>query len=140
MTSHPASLAGLSDGGAHCVLICDASFPTYLLTHWTRDRTRGDLLPLELVVHKQTGATANAYGLTDRGTLAPGKKADVNVIDVDGLRLYKPEIINDLPADGRRLVQRVDGYCCTVQSGEVTFEAGEATGLRPGTLVRRRAR
>ena len=140
MISHPASVAGLSDGGAHCGLICDASFPTYLLTHWTRDRTRGDRLPLELVVHKQTGATANAYGLTDRGTLAPGKKADVNVIDVDGLRLYKPEIINDLPADGRRLVQRVDGYCYTVQSGEVTFEAGEATGLRPGTLVRRRAR
>ena len=138
MINHPASVVGLSDGGAHCGLICDASFPTYLLTHWTRDRTRGDLLPLERVVHKQTGATANAYGLTDRGTLAVGMKADLNVIDVDALRLYKPEIINDLPAGGRRLVQRVDGYRYTVQTGEVTFEAGEATGARPGSVVRRR--
>jgi N-acyl-D-aspartate/D-glutamate deacylase len=138
MISHPASVVGLSDGGAHCGLICDASFPTYLLTHWTRDRTRGDRLPLELVVHKQTGATARAYGLTDRGTLEPGQKADVNVIDVEHLRLHKPEMINDLPAGGRRLVQKVDGYRCTIQSGETTFEDGEPTGVRPGTVVRRR--
>ena len=137
MISHPASIVGLSDGGAHCGLICDASFPTYLLTHWTRDRTRGELLPLELVVHKQTGATAAAYGLTDRGTLAPGMKADVNVIDVDALHLHAPEIITDLPAGGRRLVQRVDGYRWTVQSGQVTFEDGHPTGARPGSVIRR---
>ena len=137
MISHPASIVGLSDGGAHCGLICDASFPTYLLTHWTRDRTRGELLPLELVVHKQTGATAAAYGLTDRGTLAPGMKADMNVIDVDALHLHAPEIITDLPAGGRRLVQRVDGYRWTVQSGRITFEDGHATGARPGSVIRR---
>jgi N-acyl-D-aspartate/D-glutamate deacylase len=137
MISHPASMLGLSDGGAHCGLICDASFPTYLLTHWVRDRQRGDRLPLELVVHKQTGATAKGYGLTDRGVLAPGLKADVNVIDLDRLHLHKPEMIHDLPAGGRRLVQDVDGYVATVQSGEVTFEEGQHTGALPGRVVRR---
>ena len=137
MISHPASVVGLSDGGAHCGLICDASFPTYLLTHWTRDRERGERLPLELVVHKQTGATARTYGLRDRGVIAEGKKADLNVIDVDGLTLHAPEIVRDLPAGGRRLVQRVDGYRTTVQSGEVTFADGEPTGARPGQVVRR---
>jgi N-acyl-D-aspartate/D-glutamate deacylase len=137
MLAHPASMVGLSDGGAHCGLICDASFPTYLLTHWVRDRTRGERLPLELVVHKQTGATAHGYGLTDRGTLEPGKKADLNVIDLEGLRLYKPEMINDLPAGGRRLIQQVDGYLATIQSDELTFRNGEHTGALPGTVIRR---
>ena len=139
MISHPASVVGLSDGGAHCGLICDASFPTYLLTHWTRDRERGERLPLEMVVHKQTGATARAYGLHDRGVIAEGKKADVNVVDLDALTLHAPEIVRDLPAGGRRLIQRVDGYRTTIQSGEVTFEDGEPTGARPGTVVRRSA-
>ncbi len=138
MIEHPASAVGLSDGGAHCGLICDASFPTYLLTHWTRDRTRGDQLPLELVVHKQTKATADVYGLGDRGVLAPGKRADVNVIDLDALHLHVPEMIFDLPAGGRRLIQPVDGYRWTVQSGQVTFVDGSPTGARPGTVVRGR--
>ncbi len=138
MIEHPASAVGLSDGGAHCGLICDASFPTYLLTHWVRDRSRGETLPIELVVHKQTKATADVYGLGDRGVLQPGKRADVNVIDLDGLRLHTPEMIFDLPAGGRRLVQPVDGYRWTVQSGQVTFVDGDATGARPGRVVRGR--
>ncbi len=138
MLEHPASAVGLSDGGAHCGLICDASFPTYLLTHWTRDRTRGAQLPLELVVHKQTKATADVYGLGDRGTLEVGKRADVNVIDLDALRLHVPEMIFDLPAGGRRLIQPVDGYRRTVQSGEITFVDGEPTGARPGKVIRGR--
>lgn len=138
MLEHPASAVGLSDGGAHCGLICDASFPTYLLTHWTRDRTRGELLPLEHVVHKQTKATADVYGLGDRGSLEVGKRADINVIDLDALRLHVPEMVFDLPAGGRRLIQPVDGYRTTVQSGEVTFVDGEATGARPGRVIRGR--
>ena len=138
MIEHPASIVGLSDGGAHCGLICDASFPTYLLTHWTRDRTRGDKLPLELVVHKQTKATADVYGLGDRGVLEPGMLADLNVIDLDALHLHVPHMVFDLPAGGRRLVQYVDGYRHTVQSGEATFVDGEPTGARPGRVVRGR--
>jgi len=138
MIEHPASAVGLSDGGAHCGLICDASFPTYLLTHWVRDRVRGDTLPLELVVHKQTKATADVYGLGDRGVVEAGKRADLNVIDLDGLRLHTPHMVFDLPAGGRRLVQPVDGYRWTVQHGEVTFADGEATGARPGRVVRGR--
>jgi N-acyl-D-aspartate/D-glutamate deacylase len=137
MLDHPASIVGLSDGGAHCGLICDASFPSYLLTHWARDRTRGARLPLEHVVHKQTQATARAYGLTDRGALEPGQLADLNVVDLDGMRLPRPEMIHDLPAGGRRLVQGVDGYLATVKAGEVTFEDGIHTGALPGTVVRR---
>jgi N-acyl-D-aspartate/D-glutamate deacylase len=136
MMTHPATVLGLSDGGAHCGLICDASMPTYLLTHWVRDRNRGDRLPIEHAVHLQTGRTAAVYGMTDRGTLEPGKRADVNVVDLDGLRLHEPEMVFDLPADGRRLVQRVDGYVATLVKGEVTFESGEPTGARPGRLVR----
>ena len=138
MIEHPASAIGLSDGGAHCGLICDASFPTYLLTHWTRDRTRGERLPLELVVHKQTKATADVYGLGDRGSIEVGKRADLNVIDHDGLKLHVPEMVFDLPAGGRRLIQPVDGYRYTVQSGETTCVDGEATGARPGRDIRGR--
>ena len=136
MMLHPRTVLGLSDGGAHCGLICDASMPTSLLTHWVRDRTRGERLPIETAVHLQTGRTAAAYGFDDRGVLALGKRADINVIDVDGLRLYAPEMVFDLPAGGRRLVQRVDGYRATLVAGGVTFEEGEPTGARPGTLVR----
>jgi N-acyl-D-aspartate/D-glutamate deacylase len=137
MNEHPASIAGLSDGGAHCGLICDASFPTYLLTHWARDRQRGPRLPIELVVHKQTAAPAAAFGLTDRGRIAPGLLADLNVIDHQRLHLHPPRMVRDLPAAGRRLVQPVDGYVATVKSGRITFEDGEPTGERPGTVVRR---
>jgi N-acyl-D-amino-acid deacylase len=136
MMLHPRTVLGLSDGGAHCGLICDASMPTYLLTHWVRDRRRGERIPLEQAVRLQTGNTAAVYGLTDRGTLEAGKKADLNLIDLDALRLHAPEMVFDLPAKGRRLVQRVDGYRATVVSGEVTFENGEPTGARPGGLVR----
>src|SRR5690606_11739502 len=121
---------------AHCGLICDASMPTYLLTHWVRDRSRGARVPLEQAVRLQTGNTAAVYGFTDRGTLEVGKKADVNVIDLDGLTLHAPEMIFDLPAGGRRLTQRVDGYNYSIVSGAVTFEDGEETGARPGRLVR----
>jgi N-acyl-D-aspartate/D-glutamate deacylase len=135
MLLHPASVVGLGDGGAHCGLICDASFPTYLLTHWVRDRTRGERLPIELVIHKQTQATARAYGFDDRGVLRPGMLADVNVIDLDGLTLHAPHMVNDLPAGGRRLLQNVDGYLHTVKAGEVVAEHGQLTGARPGRTV-----
>ncbi|HVM97344.1 MAG TPA: amidohydrolase family protein [Candidatus Acidoferrales bacterium] len=136
MILHPRTVLGLSDGGAHCGLICDASMPTYLLTHWARDRKRGARIDLEKVVHLQTGNTARVYGFTDRGSIEVGKKADLNVVDFDALQLHAPEMVFDLPASGRRLVQRVDGYRATVVSGEVTFEHGEPTGTRPGRLVR----
>jgi N-acyl-D-aspartate/D-glutamate deacylase len=136
MMMHPRTVLGLSDGGAHCGLICDASMPTFLLTHWVRDRSRGERLPLEQAVRLQTGNTAAVYGFNDRGTLEPGKKADVNIIDYDALQLHAPEMVFDLPAKGRRLIQRVDGYRATVMSGTVTFENGEETGERPGRLVR----
>ncbi len=136
MMLHPRTVLGLSDGGAHCGLICDASMPSYLLTHWARDRRRGERIPLEQAVHLQTGNTAAVYGIADRGTLEVGKKADINVIDLDALTLKAPEMVFDLPAGGRRLVQRADGYRFTVVAGEVTFEDGEDTGARPGRLVR----
>jgi N-acyl-D-amino-acid deacylase len=136
MIMHPASILGLSDGGAHCGLICDASFPTYLLTHWARDRTRGELIPIEHLVHKQTQATAAAYGIFDRGVLAPGMLADVNVIDHEALRLHRPRMVHDLPAGGRRLLQDVDGYRVTIKSGETTFVDGEVTEARPGRTLR----
>ncbi len=138
MMTHPASVLGLSDGGAHCGLICDASMPTTLLTHWARDRSRGERIALEEAVRLQTSRTAEVYGFRDRGTLAPGLRADLNVIDVDGLTVHEPEMVFDLPAGGRRLVQHVDGYEATICAGQVTFEAGEPTGARPGRLVRAR--
>ncbi len=136
MMTHPRTVLGLGDGGAHCGLICDASMTTFLLTHWVRDRTRGERLPLEQVVHLQTARPASVYGFGDRGTIEPGKRADLNLVDVDGLRLHAPEMVRDLPAGGRRLVQRVEGYKATVVAGEVTFEDGQPTGARPGRLVR----
>ena len=136
MMTDTTTTLGLSDGGAHCGLICDASMPTYLLTHWVRDRSRGERLPVEFVVKRQTADTAKLYGLNDRGRLKPGLKADVNAIDLDGLRLHAPEMVFDLPAGGRRLVQRVDGYKHTVVSGEVTYQDGQPTGAMPGRLIR----
>jgi len=131
-----ATVLSLSDGGAHCGVICDASFPTYMLTYWVRDRARGARMPLERVVQMQTHDTAKLYGLTDRGVIAPGMKADVNVIDFDALRILPPEMAFDLPAEGRRLIQRAEGYRATIVSGQVTFENGEATGELPGKLIR----
>ena len=136
MLLHPQGLLGLSDGGAHCGTICDGSMPTFMLTHWTRDRTRGARLPLEYVVKKQTHDTARLYGLSDRGTVEPGALADLNLIDYDALALGTPFVRADLPAGGRRLLQRADGYVCTMKQGTVTFDQGEATGELPGRLVR----
>ena len=130
------TLLGLSDGGAHCASIVDAGVPTYMLMHWGRDRQRGPRLPLELLVKRQTSETAQFFGLHDRGRLMPGMRADINLINFEGLRLYQPQLVNDLPAGGRRFVQRVDGYEATLVAGTPTFERGEHTGAMPGHLVR----
>jgi N-acyl-D-aspartate/D-glutamate deacylase len=136
MLTHPDTILGLSDGGAHVGMICDGSFPTSNLTHWTRDRTRGPRLPLERIVRMQTRETAQAVGLCDRGLLAVGYRADINVIDYERLAVLSPEVAYDLPAGGRRLLQRARGYVATIVSGEVTYREGEATGVLPGRLLR----
>ncbi len=136
MLLHPRSAFGLADGGAHCGAICDASMTTSLLSHWARDRTRGDQLPLEFVVKKMTADTASLYGMHDRGVLTPGMKGDVNVIDFDRLGLEIPVLANDLPAGASRLIQRAHGYEATIVSGEVTFRDGVHQGPLPGRLVR----
>jgi len=132
----PATIIGLGDGGAHCGQICDASMPTFMLTHWTRDRTRGEKFPLEWAVRRLTSETADFFGFKDRGRLKPGLKADVNIIDYDALQIRRPEVVFDLPAGGRRLVQRAEGYDVTICSGQPIFEHGEHTGALPGKLVR----
>ena len=136
MITHPYCVSGLSDGGAHCGMICDASIPTFLLTHWARDRSRGEKIELEWIVKKQSKDTAELFGLTDRGTLEVGKKADLNVIDFENLKLRSIKLVNDLPAGGRRLLQKAEGYDYTIVSGEITRKGGEDTGARPGRLVR----
>ena len=136
MLTKPNSILSLSDGGAHCGTICDANMPTYILSHWTRDRSRGEKLPLEFAVKLQTSETARLYGLNDRGVLAEGKKADINLIDFDNLRVRAPEMVYDLPAGGRRFISRADGYKYTLVSGEVVFQDGEPTGAMPGKVVR----
>lgn len=136
MMQDPATIIGLGDGGAHCGQICDASMPTFMLTHWTRDRTRGGKFPVEWAVRRLTSETADFFGFKDRGRLQEGLKADINIIDYDALQIRRPEVIFDLPAGGRRLVQRSEGYVATIVSGETIFENGEATGALPGKLVR----
>lgn len=133
---HPRTIMGLGDAGAHCGVIADGGIPTFMLTHWTRDRTRGGKLPLEHVVHRQTRATAELFGLHDRGLVAPGFKGDLAVIDYDRLRLEPTRMVYDLPAGGRRLIQRARGYVATVVSGTVVLEYDEPTGARPGKLIR----
>jgi len=136
MLNDPACLLGLSDGGAHCTSIVDSGVPTYMLTHWARDRRRGPKLPLEMLIKRQTSETADFFGLNDRGRLAPGLRADVNLIDFDALQVQKPELVHDMPANGRRFIQRVDGYETTICAGAPIFERGEHTGAMPGRLVR----
>ncbi len=136
MMESPASLPGLSDGGAHVGMICDGSFTTTMLTHWGRDRSRGPKLPLEYLIHRQTQETARWMGLEDRGLIAPGYRADLNVIDLTNLKLHLPEVQYDLPAGGRRLMQRASGYTATILAGLVTFPDGSPTGAKPGRLLR----
>jgi N-acyl-D-aspartate/D-glutamate deacylase len=136
MLEHPQSLIGLGDGGAHFGAICDSSLPTFMLTHWIRDRRRGARLSLPSVVRKLSRDNAEAVGLLDRGTIAVGFRADLNVIDLDRLALHAPEVAYDLPAHGRRLVQRADGYVANLVGGVVTYRGGVATGDLPGRLVR----
>ena len=136
MLAHEFTIPGLGDGGAHVGTICDASFPTSLLTHWGRDRTRGPLLNLAFLIQRQCRSTAQAVGLLDRGLLASGYKADLNIIDFDGLSLSRPHMVHDLPAGGKRLMQEATGYLHTIVSGVETYVNGEATGTLPGRLVR----
>jgi N-acyl-D-amino-acid deacylase len=136
LLTQPDVVLGLGDGGAHCGLLCDASVPTYMLSHWARDRSRGDRLPLELAVNLQTRRTATLFGFDDRGLVAPGHLADLNVIDADRVASEAPEMVYDLPAGGRRLVQRARGYVATIKRGVVVREHDAATGERPGRLVR----
>jgi N-acyl-D-aspartate/D-glutamate deacylase len=136
MMTHKHTAFGLGDGGAHVGILCDASFPTTILTHWGRDRTRGPKLPLEWLINRQTQANAELVGLLDRGVLAPGMKADINVIDFDGLKLRAPEIVYDLPAGGKRLIQKAEGYTATIISGTLAFKNGEPTGALVGKLLR----
>ncbi len=137
LLEHPNVLFGLSDGGAHCGVIADAGMPTFIMTHWGRDRTRGDKMSLEFIVKSLTSSTAHAYGMFDRGQLTEGMIADINIIDFEALRLHRPEAVFDLPAGGRRLVQRAEGYDITIKSGEVIFNNGQHSGALPGKLVRR---
>ena len=130
------SLLGLGDGGAHCATICDASFTTHMLTFWGRDRVRGPKMDLSWIIKSHTRDNALAMGLNDRGLISKGMKADLNVIDFDNLTLHAPEVVNDLPAGGKRLIQNVDGYVATIMSGKVTYRNGMKTGELPGKLIR----
>ena len=134
MLVHPRSLVGLGDGGAHVGTVCDASMPTFLLTHWARDRENG--IPLERVVKMQCHDTARFMGLRDRGTIEVGMRADLNVVDLARLLLLRPTMQQDLPAGGRRLVQRAEGYVATLVAGIPIAENGTLTGTRPGKLVK----
>ena len=136
MILHQNTVMGLGDGGAHVGTICDASFITTLFTHWGRDRSRGAQIDLPTLVKSQTHDTARAVELTDRGTLAPGMRADINVIDFDNLNVRAPEIVHDLPAGGARLQQKADGYLATIVNGQITYQRGEATDALPGRLIR----
>jgi N-acyl-D-aspartate/D-glutamate deacylase len=136
MITHPNTVMSGSDAGAHCTTICDGAMPTFMLAHWTRDRSRGPKLPLEWMVHKQTRDTAMSMNMADRGLLQPGMIADVNLIDYDNLQLLQPEYVNDLPSGAGRLVQRSSGYVATMKSGVVISENGVDTGARPGRILR----
>jgi len=139
MIRHPATVLGLGDGGAHCLGLCDATTPTTLLSHWVRDRSRGERLPLEVAVRELTATPARAFGLRDRGVLSPGMRGDINLIDLGAIQMRPPEFAHDLPGNGKRLVQRANGYVATYVGGEVIFRNGQETGARPGRTIRRSA-
>jgi N-acyl-D-amino-acid deacylase len=136
MIADDRTVMGGSDGGAHCSFICDASSPTFMLTHWVRDRSRGARLPLEFVVKKQTFDAARSVGLSDRGRLAPGLRADVNLIDLASLDGGRAHMVSDLPGGAQRLMQKASGYVATLVAGEPIREGTDDTGARPGRLVR----
>lgn len=136
MMDHPQTIMGLSDGGAHVGTVCDASFPTYLISHWTRDRTRGAQIPLAEAVQKLSSEIADFIGFTDRGRLAVGLRADVNVIDYQKLTLERPKMVADLPAGGKRLIQKARGYLHSFVAGQEVIRQDELTNKRPGKLVR----
>jgi N-acyl-D-aspartate/D-glutamate deacylase len=136
LMQHEHTRNGLSDAGAHCGAICDGGMPTFLLTHWVRDRQRGPRLQLEKMVQRQTRKTAELYGLTDRGLIAPGMRADINLIDFDALSFDMPSMAYDFPANGRRLVQHAKGYVGTFVNGVQTVSHDEFTGALPGKLLR----
>jgi N-acyl-D-aspartate/D-glutamate deacylase len=138
MLANPNTLSALSDGGAHVGAICDVSLPTFMLTHWCRDRTRGPRFDLAETIRSQTKDTAEAVGLNDRGVIAPGYLADLNIIDFDRLKLKVPYMAFDLPTGARRLMQDADGYVATLKSGQVIYREGQATGALPGRLIRGR--
>jgi N-acyl-D-aspartate/D-glutamate deacylase len=135
LMSHPATVLGLGDGGAHVSMICDAGYPSFLLGYWVRDRP-GERLPLEQAVRLLTSDPARLYGLHDRGVVAPGRKADLNVIDTDVVGLHWPEVVHDLPAAAKRVVQHADGYDATIVNGQVVQRTGADTGARPGGVIR----
>ena len=136
MLLHTGSCISLGDGGAHCGAVCDASIPTFMITYWVKNRNRGERLDLEFVVKKQSYDTAKAYGMNDRGLIKSGMKADINIIDLENLKLLAPEMVFDLPAQGRRLIQKAEGYLYNIVNGEITFQNGEPTGNMPGKLIR----
>jgi N-acyl-D-aspartate/D-glutamate deacylase len=140
MLENPYSVPGAADGGAHVSTICDGGIPTFMLTHWVRDRTAGDRFPIEYIVKKQTADTAALYGMDDRGMVKPGLRADLNLIDFARLGFDPPRMIHDLPAGGPRLMQKATGYEATLVAGEIIQRNGEDTGARPGRLIRSRAR
>jgi N-acyl-D-aspartate/D-glutamate deacylase len=136
MMRHPNTFVGGADGGAHVTVLCDAGYPTFMLQHWVRDRTRGDRFGIEEAVHMLTQVPADLYGFDDRGVLEPGRRADVNVIDLEAMRLHVPRVVNDLPTGAPRLLQSAEGYRVTMVGGEVTSRDGADTGARPGGLLR----
>lgn len=136
MMSHPGTVLGLGDGGAHYGVICDSSYPTFALSHWVRDSDSDDSIALPAMIAALSRETAMAVGLSDRGLIAPGLKADINIIDLDRLKLHAPRAVYDLPTNGRRMVQKAEGYDATIVSGEIVYRNGTQTGARPGRLVR----
>ena len=138
MLDHPRTVLGATDGGAHVSFLCDASVQTFMLTHWARDAAESERFSLEHVVHKQTRATAELYGLLDRGALKPGLRADVNIIDFENLQVGTPEMVFDLPTGAQRIMQIPSGYVASLVAGVVVQENGKETGARPGKLIRGR--